>query len=292
MQFRNLPSIACQKAGNTIIYGALRRSWKAGHYFLRAAWTMTLYYQPQLFDRIMASDYAAPRIFFGSFSMLRFLAWRVLFEVCNCRRLLGHGSGRVRYLAFGANLSPDIMRERRIEPLQTRYFTLRDHGLRFDHPAAWSGCGYASAEPAAGESVYGILYTLSERDAARMDFYEMVPVVGRYRRSWVEQDGERLYYYQTNRSTPELRPTDQYLGYIVDGLASHPQVEAAYRERLSQTPTGIPGRYVATYLGERTPLAWPSLDAAACAYRKFTTFLFLKVLYRLSPTAVFIRQRP
>lgn len=224
--------------------------------------------------------------------MLRFLAWRLLFEVCNCKRLLGHGAGRVQYLAFGANLCPDIMRERRIEPLDARYFTLRDHALRFDHPAAWSGCGYASAEPAAGESLYGILYTLSARDAARMDFYEMVPVVGRYRRSWVEQDGERLYYYRTNRSTPGLRPTSQYLGYIVDGLAAHPEVEPAYRERLSQLPTGTPGGYVATYLGERKalPVAW--LDRADCAYRKFTTFLFLKSLYRLSPTAVFIRQRP
>ncbi len=224
--------------------------------------------------------------------MLRFLAWRLMFEACNCRRLLGHGSGRVQYLAFGANLCADIMRERRIEPLDARYFTLRDHGLRFDHPAARSGCGYASAEPATGESVYGILYTLSERDAARMDFYEMVPVVGRYRRTWVEQDGERLYFYQTNRSTPNLRPTVEYLGYIVDGLASHPQVEPDYRERLSQLPTSTPGRYVATYLGERTPLAISWLDRVDCVYRKFTTFLFLNILYRVSPTALFIRQRP
>ncbi|HEY5740181.1 MAG TPA: gamma-glutamylcyclotransferase family protein [Gammaproteobacteria bacterium] len=223
--------------------------------------------------------------------MLRFLAWRLLFEVCNCRRLLGRGRGQVQYLAFGANLSPEIMRERRIEPLAARYFTLRDHGLRFDHPAAWSGCGYASAEPAAGESVHGILYTLSERDAARMDFYEMVPVVDRYRRSWVEQDGERLYFYQTNRSTPDLRPTAEYLGYIVDGLAAHPQVEAAYRETLSRMPTGTPGGYVPTYLGERQPLEPSWLDRLDCGYRKFTLFLFMKILYRLSPTALFIRQR-
>jgi len=224
--------------------------------------------------------------------MLRFIAWRLLFEVCNCRRLLGHGDGRVQYLAFGANLSPDIMRERRIEPLEARYFTLRDHGLRFDHPAARAGCGYASAEPASGESVYGILYTLSERDAARMDFYEMVPVVSRYRRTWVEQDGERLYFYQTNRSTPNLCPTAEYLGYIVNGLHSHPGVDPDYRKRLSQTPTATQGRWVTTYLGEREPRGRSWLEHADCAYRKFTTLLFLKVIYRISPTAVFIRQRP
>ena len=223
--------------------------------------------------------------------MLRFLAWRLRFEVCNCRRLLGRGRGQVQYLAFGANLSPEIMRERRIEPLAARYFTLRDHGLRFDHPAAWSGCGYASAEPAAGESLHGILYTLSERDAARMDFYEMVPVVDRYRRSWVEQEGERLYFYRTNRSTPGLRPTAEYLGFIVDGLAEHPQVDAVYRESLSRTPTGTPGGYVTTYLGERQPLEPPWLDRLDCGYRKFSLFLFMKIISRLSPTAPFIRQR-
>ncbi len=53
-----------------------------------------------------------------------------------------------------------------------------------------------------------------------------------------------------------------------------------------------PGPYVATYLGERQPLATPWLDRVDCAYRKFTTFLFLRLVYRLSPTAPFIRQRP
>ena len=107
-------------------------------------------------------------------------------------RLTGAGPERVAYLAFGANLSESILRQRRIRPLASEYFTLRDFGLRFDHPAPYAGCGYASAEPAPGEKLYGCLYVLSGRDAARMDFYEVTPVIGRYRRTWVEQDGRRL----------------------------------------------------------------------------------------------------
>lgn len=222
--------------------------------------------------------------------MLRFLAWRLLFEICNLRRLLGHGPGRVQYLAFGANLSPAVMRERRIEALATRPFTLRGYGLRFDHPAPRAGCGYASAVPAEGESVYGLLYTLSERDAARMDFYEMVPVVGRYRRSWVEQGGERLYFYQTNRSTPDLKPTAEYLGYIFDCLTSHPDVDPAYLERLSAAGTRTPGEYVASYLAEQPEFESRWLNRLNRAYQKVNLFLFLNLLCRLSLTAPFIRR--
>jgi len=222
-------------------------------------------------------------------AMLRYLAWWLLFEICNFRRLFGRGPGRVQYFAFGANLCPAVMRERRIEACEVRYFTLRDYGLRFDHPAARTGCGYASAEPAAGESVFGLLYTLSERDAARMDFYEMVPIVRRYRRTWVEQDGERLYFYQTNRSTPDLKPTTEYLGYILNCLATHPDADPAYREHLAAIGTETPGGYVASYLGEPPVFNPRWLNRLSRAYHKLSLFLFFNLLRRVSLTAPFIR---
>jgi len=67
---------------------------------------------------------------------------------------------QVQYLAFGANLSNAVMKQRRITPFAAKPFTLHDHDPRFDHPAHWVGCGYASAEYAPGESVHGFLYTL------------------------------------------------------------------------------------------------------------------------------------
>lgn len=222
--------------------------------------------------------------------MLRFLAWRLLFEICNLRRALGHGSGRVGYFAFGANLSEGVMRERRIEPFAARYFTLEQHALDFDHPSPWQGCGYASAAPDSDAVVYGVLYTLSERDAARMDFYEATTVLGRYRRCWVEQGGERFYFYRSNRPTPGLRPTAQYLGYIVDGLASHPGVEAADLERIAATETGQPGAFVATYRGNIEPHAPAWLYRLRIAYRKLETRAFLGIVYRYSLTEHLIRR--
>ena len=222
--------------------------------------------------------------------MIRYLVWRLLFEGCNIRRLLGHGPEQVKYLAFGANLSGDVLRERRITPFAVKPFTLRDHGLRFDHPAPWVGCGYASAEHAPGEKLYGYLYTLSVRDAARMDFYEVVPVVKRYRRTWVEQDGETLYFYQTNRSTPNLRPTAQYLGYIVDGLNAHPDVDSETLADIRAIETSEPGKFVPSYLWEQPPGRARWLQAIIDTYQRMTLFIFLHGIYRFSLTARFIRQ--
>ena len=221
--------------------------------------------------------------------MLRYLLWRLSFETCNIRRLFGHGSGRVQYLAFGANLSDTILRERKITPFAAKPFSLRDHGLRFDHPAPWVGCGYASAEPAPGETLYGYLYTLSERDAARMDHYEVVPHVRRYRRTWVEQDGETIYYYQTNRSTPDLNPTEQYLGYIVDALRTHPEVDAETLDRVSATETSEPGKYVPSYLWKQPEDRAGWLKSLINAYQIATLIVFLHGIYRFSLTAPFIR---
>ena len=222
--------------------------------------------------------------------MLRCLLWRLMFELANLRRLLGPGSDTVEYLAFGANLSDEILRERRIRPLGRECFTLRDHGLRFDHPAAYRGCAYASAEYAPGEKLYGYLYTLSRRDAARMDFYEVVPCIRRYRRSWVEQDGRRLFYYQSNRSTPGLAPTRQYLGYIVDGLTTHPEVDADYLERLALTPTAEPGPIVPFYFRPEINHGGRLADRLRDSYARLVTRLFLHGIYRLSLTEFLLRR--
>ncbi len=222
--------------------------------------------------------------------MIRYLVWRLLFEGCNIIRLFGHGSDRVQYLAFGANLSDEILRQRRIKPFAVEAFTLRDHALRFDHPAPWEGCGYASAEPASGESLHGFLYALSGRDAARMDFYEVVPILRRYRRTYVEQDGQRLFFYQTNRSTPDLRPTDEYLGFITEGLESHPDASADYRSMLGAIETAERGKLVASYVRPLPENSAPWRRKISGSYQKFIVMIFLSVIYKYSLTAFLIRR--
>ena len=221
--------------------------------------------------------------------MIRYLVWRLLFEACNIKRLFGHGSEQVQYLAFGANLCDAVLKQRRITPFTVKPFTLRDYGLRFDHPAPWIGCGYASAEQAPGESVHGFLYTLSGRDAARMDFYEVVPIVNRYRRTVVEQDGEALYFYQTNRSTPDLKPTTEYLGFITQGLKLHPDASTEYRNAMASIATREPGRFVSSYLWNQPENRTPWLRYIIDSYQRLALRIFLLVLYKYSLTARFIR---
>ncbi len=223
--------------------------------------------------------------------MLRYLLWRLRFEVCNVKRLFGHGPNRVQYLAFGANLSDAILKERRITPLAVQPFTLKDYGLRFDHPSPWEGCGYASAEQAPGESLHGFLYALSGRDAARMDFYEVVPVLKRYRRTVVEQDGVELYFYQTNRSTRDLKPTAEYLGYIIKGLESHPDASTEYRNTIGAIETTDPGKFVSSYMREqsRYRVGWQSFISDT--YQQLSLKVFLHFIYKYSLTDHFIRHR-
>lgn len=221
--------------------------------------------------------------------MIRYIIWRLLFEVCNITRLFGHGTQQVQYLAFGANLSDIVLKERRITPFAVKHFTLRDYGLRFDHPSPWSGCGFASAEPAPGESLHGFLYTLSGRDAARMDFYEVVPVLNRYRRTFVEQDGVKLFFYQTNRSTPNLKPSAEYLGYIVKGLESHPDASDDYRSTVAATATSEPDCLVTSHLWKQPENRVPWLRYTIDLYQYVALRLFLIFLYKRSLTDHFIR---
>ena len=221
--------------------------------------------------------------------MLRYLIWRLLFEACNIARLFGHGPHKVQYLAFGANLSDTVLKERRITPFAVKHFTLRDFGLRFDHPSPWVGCGFASAEHAPGESLHGFLYTLSGRDAARMDFYEVVPVLKRYRRTFVEQDGVRLFFYQTNRPTANLRPSAEYLGYIIQGLESHPDASAEYCKAVAATATGEPGSLVTSHLWQQPENRAPWLGYIVDSYQHFALAFFMMFLYKRSLTDHFIR---
>ena len=122
-----------------------------------------------------------------------------------------------------------------------------------------------------------------------MDFYEVVPVVRRYRRTWVEQDGEKLYFYQTNRSTPDLSPTSEYLGYITSGLESHPDASIEYRSEMAATPTREPGKFVSSYLWEQPEDRAPWLRAGISLYQLATLKIFLQVIYKYSLTDHFIR---
>jgi hypothetical protein len=123
-----------------------------------------------------------------------------------------------------------------------------------------------------------------------MDFYESVPMLRRYRRTWVEQEGVDLYYYQTNRSTPNLSPTDEYLGYIVDGLETHPDVNPEYRAQIAALATAQPGGLVNSYLSEQAPNRIPLIGVCIDGYQRVTLKIFLDIIARVSLTEWLIRR--
>ena len=133
--------------------------------------------------------------------------------------------------------------------------------------------------------MHGDLLTLSASDAERMDFYENVPFIKRYRRIWVEQDGIELFFYQTNRSTPNLNPTEEYLDFIVSGLSSNPDVSDEYFRWISNHPTAEPGQFVTTYEAPYESGRSVVIDA----YRRLTVKFCLGVIYRFSLTEWLIR---
>ena len=122
-----------------------------------------------------------------------------------------------------------------------------------------------------------------------MDFYEGVPVVKRYRRTFVEQDGVALYFYQTNRSTPNLKPSVEYLGYIIEGLESHPDASSKYCKAIAATATGEPTRLTMSFLWKQPENRSPWLGHTIGLYQKFVLLVFLNILYKHSLTDHFIR---
>ena len=99
-----------------------------------------------------------------------------------------------------------------------------------------------------------------------------------------------LYFYQTNRSTPDLNPTTQYLGYIVDAMEKHPDVDAETLQKIKTTRTAEPGTYVPSYLWKQPEGRAGWLKSLINAYQIVTLIVFLHAIYRFSLTAPFIRR--
>jgi len=170
--------------------------------------------------------------------MHRIAAWRLGFELQNLKKLVSKSDGTVKYFAFGANLDPSVLKEtRRITPTNEKSFILKDYALSFSHPAAFEGMGFASIEKERGAMVYGKLYSLSLLDAVRLDYYELVPFLHRYKRVTVKQDGEVFFFYQSCDPRSNLKPTKKYLDYIVSGFKKSTDIPVNYTTELENTKT-------------------------------------------------------
>lgn len=161
--------------------------------------------------------------------MLRVLLWKLGTEWAHLLRALSpQPQHRLYYFAFGANLCREVMQRRGIKVLNEFDYVLENAGLRFSQPGFYKGHGYASADAIDGEVVYGKIYEILARDAVRMDYFEGVPFLKAHDK--IERQGSdfRFYYYRTTRIVDGLKPTREYLDYLLVAYRQMPAVPAEY----------------------------------------------------------------
>lgn len=224
--------------------------------------------------------------------MIKGICWRILFELANFCCWLTGGRGRpVKYFAFGANMDPRILAKRRIRAIETQDFVLHDHALTFSVPGPYEGMGFASVDPLPGDRTYGRLHTITAIDALRLDFYELVPVFGYYRRVWTEQNGERFFFYRTTSPREGLRPTAEYIEKLCAGYACAAHVPRDYVEAMRAREV-LAERVFARDLGFAFPVSEslpPMVVAFLRAYDRRALGIFMKYLFDTSLFERFLR---
>ena len=165
--------------------------------------------------------------------MLRIILWKLGIEWAHLKRAFWpRWERKVYYFAFGANLCRDVLEQRRIRVFDSFDYALPDAVLRFSQPGFYRGHGYASADDSEGSSVYGKMYLILETDARRMDYFEGVPFLDAHDKVFREADGLGFFYYRTTRVVSGLKPTREYLDFIVDAYRQMPIVPDEYLKTL------------------------------------------------------------
>ena len=123
---------------------------------------------------------------------------------------------RVYYFAFGANLSPDILRLRRIGVYETFDYVLENAVLNFSQRGFYKHHGFASADASVGDCVYGKMYLIRQSDAKRMDYFEGVPFLKAHAKIVQQVQGKPFYFYRSQTPLNDLKPTQQYLNYLTN----------------------------------------------------------------------------
>lgn len=168
--------------------------------------------------------------------MLRIILWKLGFEWANLMRILRpQDDQKIYYFAFGANLSPDILQQRGMTIYETFDYVLEGAALRFTQSGFYKDHGFASADAALGEQVYGKMYLIRKSDAARMDYYEGVPFMKVHDKITGDHQGSPFYYYRATKTTENLKPTQQYLDYITTAYHEMDCVPEAYTEAMEAT---------------------------------------------------------
>jgi gamma-glutamylcyclotransferase (GGCT)/AIG2-like uncharacterized protein YtfP len=142
---------------------------------------------------------------------------------------------RVYYFAFGANLSPNILRLRRISVYETFDYVLEDCALNFSQRGFYKDHGFASADASVGGRVYGKMYLIRQSDAKRMDYFEGVPFLKAHAKIVQQVQGKPFYFYRSRTPLNDLKPTQQYLNYLTHAYRNMDIVPSQYTDTLLAT---------------------------------------------------------
>ena len=168
--------------------------------------------------------------------MLRIILWKSGFEWAQLKRILWPRADRkIYYFAFGANLSADVLELRRINVYESFDYVLEDASLQFSQAGFYKEHGYASADAADGEVVYGRMLLILERDAERMDYFEGVPFLGVHEKVFRKLNGVDFYFYRAVTRVDGLKPTQEYLDYLTTAYREMPDVPQSYIDFLAAT---------------------------------------------------------
>lgn len=143
------------------------------------------------------------------------------------------------YFAFGSNMNPERMRQRKA------FFTARvgaklpDYKMSFSFRGP-SGCGGGNITPEKGSLVFGALYSLEDGGLDKLDVFEMV-AHGCYRREKVTVEAldgettEATTYIVTEEFYQEgLVPRRDYLHHCLAGKDVLPDDYYAFLESFKQ----------------------------------------------------------
>ena len=168
--------------------------------------------------------------------MLKAILWYLGSEWANLVRIFRPGhDNKVYYFAFGANLDDSVLGERKIRVFDSFDHALTDASLEFTQPGFYHEHGYASADYCPGATVYGRVYLILATDAKRMDYFEGEAVLKVHEKAYGETRGITFYYYRTTRILEGLKPTQEYLDYLLTAYHEMDIVPEDYIKQIKKT---------------------------------------------------------
>lgn len=125
------------------------------------------------------------------------------------------------YFAYGSNMDQNQMKERCPSAVLIGTATLADYRLAFTIFSPKRQCGCADIIPSKGNTVYGLLYRLTDAEMKAMDDFEGHPT--HYRRITVRVNGSErevdAYSYEVVDKQEDLHPSVHYLGLLQTAAA-------------------------------------------------------------------------